>query len=139
MASDSLLWSEAFPSFFDYQQSLRASVVLLVSFSLITRDSDASLSLYPLVHDWCRDRMTEVEQQSSYRRAVSLLNRSVEWRYETEDYDFRRSLVSYVHACFRMHQWRSEGFDESNMQEWSTLAMILGENGWIWDALEVIE
>ena len=139
MAPDSSLWPEAFSDFFDYRQSLRASVTLLASFSLITRDSDASLSLHPLVHDWCRARMSEAEQQSSCRRAVSLLGRSVEWRYETEDYDFRRSLVSHVHACLRVHDRRSEDFDDDNMQEWHTLAMILGENGWTWDALEMME
>ncbi|KAF7509590.1 hypothetical protein GJ744_007628 [Endocarpon pusillum] len=79
LALDSLFWPEAFSDFLEYQQSVRASVTLLASFSLITRDSDASLSFHPLVHDWCRDRMSEVDQQSSRRRAVSLLARSVDW------------------------------------------------------------
>jgi hypothetical protein len=30
-------------------------------------------------------------------------------------------------------------FDDDNMREWETLAMILGENGWTWDALEMME
>jgi hypothetical protein len=139
IAPASSLWPEAFSDFFDYQQSLRASVTLLASFSLITRDSDALLSFHPLVHDWCRDRMSEFEQKSSSRRAILVLGRSVEWKFETEDYTFRRSLVSHVHACLRLHGLRNEDFNVNEMQEWSNLALVLGEGGWTQDSLEITE
>ena len=139
MGPGSSLWSEAFSDFFEYQQSIRASVTLLASFSLITRDSDALLSFHPLVHNWCRDRMSETDQQLSCRRAVSLIVRSVTWGFDTEDYTFRRSLVSHAHACLRFYDHRNREFDGNELHEWPTLALILGENGWIRKALELTE
>jgi len=130
---------EAFSDFFEYQQSVRTSVTLLASFSLINRDSDALLSFHPLVHDWCRDRMSEVDQQLTFRRAISLLARSVNWDFKTEDYTFRKSLVSHAHACLRFHDHRNRDFNDNKLHEWSTLALILGENGWTRDALKLTE
>jgi len=139
MALGSSFWPEAFSDFFEYQQSVRTSVTLLASFSLINRDSDALLSFHPLVHDWCRDRMSEVDQQLTFRRAISLLARSVNWDFKTEDYTFRKSLVSHAHACLRFHDHRNRDFNDNKLHEWSTLALILGENGWTWDALKLTE
>ena len=65
-APDYLPWQEAVKDFLDYRQSVQASVSLLASFSLVLRNSDASLSLHPLVHEWCRDRIRADEQQFSY-------------------------------------------------------------------------
>ena len=48
------------------------------------------VSIFPLLGP-------EGEQQSSYRRALSLLTSSVNWEFKSEDYTFRRSLVSHVH------------------------------------------
>jgi tetratricopeptide (TPR) repeat protein len=139
MARDSSLWPDAFSDFLEYQQSVRASVALLASFSLITRDSDALLSFHPLIHDWCRDRMSKVDQQTSCRRAISLLTRSVKWEFKTADYAFRRSLVSHVHACLRFHDYRNQEFDDNKWQNWLTLGLILGENGWTSEALQLTE
>jgi len=137
---------EAFSDFFEYQQSVRTSVTLLASFSLINKDSDALLSFHPLVHDWCRDRMSEVDQQLTFRRAISLLARSVNWDFKTEDYTFRKSLVSHAHACLRFHDHRNRDFNDNKLHEWSTLtlewstlALILGENGWARDASKLTE
>ncbi len=146
MALGSSFWPEAFSDFFEYQQSVRTSVTLLASFSLINRDSDALLSFHPLVHDWCRDRMSEVDQQLTFRRAISLLARSVNWDFKTEDYTFRKSLVSHAHACLRFHDHRNRDFNDNKLHEWSTLtlewstlALILGENGWARDASKLTE
>jgi hypothetical protein len=65
-----LPWHDEILDFFGYRQLVQASITLLTSFSLITRNADASLSLHPLVHEWCRDRMSQDEQQLSYRRAL---------------------------------------------------------------------
>ena len=65
-APDYLPWQEVVKDFLDYRQSVQTSVGLLASFSLVIRNSDASLSLYPLVHEWCRDRIRADEQQFSY-------------------------------------------------------------------------
>src|SRR2546423_8981548 len=88
--------------FFDYRQSVQASITLLGSFSLVTRNTDASLSLHPLVHEWCRDRICRDEQPSSYRGTLSLLTSSVNWEFQSEDYTFRRLLVSHVHELLRV-------------------------------------
>jgi tetratricopeptide (TPR) repeat protein len=139
IAPTSSLWSEAFSDFSDYQQSLQASVTLLASFSLISRDSNELLSFHPLVHNWCRDRMSEIEQRLHSRRAMLVLGRSVEWKFETENYTFRRSLVSHVHACLRLRGLKNKDFNDNEMQEWSNLALVLGESGWTQDALEIME
>lgn len=58
---------------FNYRQYAQPSINLLVSFSLITKNGDASLSLNPLVHEWCRSRISQDEQRARYRQALSLL------------------------------------------------------------------
>jgi tetratricopeptide (TPR) repeat protein len=124
---------------FDYRQLLQASITLLASFSLITRNADASLSLHPLVHEWCRHRMSKDEQQLSYRLALSLLTSSVECKFETEDYAFRRSLVSHVHELLRLRGDQGDLSEEEKMQAWPVLSLVLEENGWTKDAIGLIE
>jgi len=113
---DYLPWHDASSDFSDYRQSVQESITLLASFSLITRNTDASLSLHPLVHEWCRDRMVADEQQLSYGRALSLLTHSVEWKFETEDFTFRRSLVSHVQEFLRLRDRQGELSEEEVMQ-----------------------
>jgi hypothetical protein len=38
-----------------------------------------------------------------------------------------------------LHDYRNTDFDDSKSQDWLTLALILGENGWTRDALELTE
>jgi hypothetical protein len=82
---DYLPWRDAVSDFFDYRQSAQASISLLASFSLVTRNADASFSLHPLVHEWCRERISVDKQQSNYRRALSLLTSSVNWEFQSDD------------------------------------------------------
>ncbi|MCJ1277133.1 hypothetical protein MMC21_004943 [Puttea exsequens] len=138
-APGSSIWPKSTSDFLDYRQSVQESAILLASFSLITRDSDISLSLHPLVHDWCQDRMSEVEQQSNCGRAISLLARSVTWRFDNEDFTFRRSLVSHVLACLRVYDPTSKDFDDPVTREWLKMALVLGENGLTRDALQLTE
>jgi tetratricopeptide (TPR) repeat protein len=133
---DYLPWHES-SSEDDYQQSVQASITLLASFSLITRNADASLSLHPLVHEWCRDRMF-ADEQLSYQRALSLLANSVHWEFETKDYTFRRSLVSHVQELLRLRD-HGEVSEEQAMKQWPVLALILSESGWMTDALKLQE
>ena len=137
-APDYLPWQEAVKDFLDYRQSVQASVSLLASFSLVLRNSDASLSLHPLVHEWCRDRIRADEQQFGYQQALSLLTGSVEWRFETGDYLFRRSLVSHAYELFR-RRMRESGGEEDETYAWSVVALVLGENGWTGDAVYLLE
>ena len=132
-------WHDTVSDFLHYQRSVQASTSLLASFSLITRNVDASLTLHPLVHEWCRHRMSREEQELSYQQALSLLHSSVEWKFETEDYDFRRTLVSHIHELLRRGECQGSLSEESQMQIWHDLALVLGENGWIGGALQLTE
>ncbi|KAI1615467.1 hypothetical protein EDD37DRAFT_498255 [Exophiala viscosa] len=139
-ALDYLPWTDAISGFLDYRQAVQASVTLLASFSLITRNTDASISLHPLVHEWCRDRTSEDdERQLSYQRALSLLASSVNWKFASEDYTFRRSLVSHVHEFLRLGDQLDDVSIDDKMYQWSVLALVLAENGWTKDALPLTE
>lgn len=52
---DYIPWNDTILDFLDYRPSISSPA----SFSLITRDKDESASLHPLVHDWCRDRISK--------------------------------------------------------------------------------
>ena len=132
---DYLPWHES--SSDDYQLLVQASITLLASFSLVTRNADASLSLHPLVHEWCGDRML-ADEQLSYRRALSLLADSVDWKFQTKDYTFRRSLVSHVQELLRLRN-HGEVSEEQSMKQWPVLALILSESGWTTDAMKLQE
>ncbi|KAK5312980.1 hypothetical protein LTR93_011122 [Exophiala xenobiotica] len=120
--------------------AMQASVTLLASVSLITTNTDASISLYILVHEWCRDRTSEDdERQLSYQRALSLLTSSVNLEFASEDYTFRRSLVSHVHEFLRLRDQLDDVSKEDKMYQWSVLALVLAENGWTKDALPLTE
>ena len=138
-ASDYLPWHESGADYFHYRQLVQNSVSLLASFSLISRNSDASLSLHPLVHKWCRDRLSNGEKGLSYRRALLLLSGSVRWRYETRDYDFRRSLVPHVHELLQVRTHQIEVGEEEKMHAWPKLALILREHGWAREAVELLQ
>jgi tetratricopeptide (TPR) repeat protein len=124
---------------FDYRQLMRASVTLLASFSLVRRDSDASLSLHPLVHDWCQDTLSEAERQIRCQRAASLLAQSIRWGFETEDFTFRRSLASHVHACLRDGNFTGRDTDDHASDEWASIALVLRENGSTREAVRLSE
>jgi hypothetical protein len=74
-----------------------------------TKNSDISLTVYPLMHDWCQERILEGVPQLGCRRAMSLLTRSVAWRSESEDYTFRRSLAPHVHTCLQVYECTEAG------------------------------
>ncbi|KAI9808253.1 MAG: hypothetical protein M1825_004710 [Sarcosagium campestre] len=132
---DYLPWRDAVSDFFDYRQVVQASITLLGSFSLVTRNAEFSLSLHPLVHDWCRERMSVEEQQSNYRRALYLLTSSVTWKFQSDDYTRRPLLVSHVHELLRLLAPYGYLSEEDKMRQWPLLAEILMKHGWMEDAL----
>ncbi|KAK5262962.1 hypothetical protein LTR96_011591 [Exophiala xenobiotica] len=135
-ALDYLPWADTISDFIDYRQAVQASVTLLASFSLITRNTDASISLHPLVHEWCREPTSEDDERPlNYQRAMSLLTSSVDEKFASEDYTFRRSLVSHVHEFLRLGDQLDDVSKEDKMYQWSVLALVLAENGWTKDAL----
>lgn len=139
MVPDYLPWKDMVSEVFDYRQFVQESISLLAAFSLITRSTDASLSLRLLVYEWCRDRLAPGEQQLNYRRALWLLTDSVRWEPDTDDYMFRRSLVSHVHELIQRRDRLDDMSEEDKMQRWPTLALILAGNGWTEDALPLME
>jgi hypothetical protein len=58
-----LPWPSTLTDPFEVRYAVREAVGLLSSFSLLRRDTNASLSLHPLVHEWCRKRIAEDEQR----------------------------------------------------------------------------
>lgn len=137
---DHLPWSDTTLDYFDYQQAVQTSITVLASFSLVTRNTNTSVFLHPLVHNWCRDRISaDEERQLSYRRAVALLVSSVRWEFTSEDYAFRRSLVSHVHELLRLRDQLNNVSEEEKMRQWPILALILAESGWTRDALRLTE
>ncbi|KAK5188746.1 hypothetical protein LTR47_011551 [Exophiala xenobiotica] len=129
-APDYLPWTDTILDFIDYRQAVQASVTLLASVSLITTNTDASISLYILVHEWCRDRTSEDdERQLSYQRGLSLLTSSVNLEFASEDYTFSARLRDQLDDVSK----------EDKMYQWSVLALVLAENGWTKDALPLTE
>ncbi|KAK5202642.1 hypothetical protein LTR96_011379 [Exophiala xenobiotica] len=124
-----LPWDDTISELFDYRQAVQASISLLASFSLITRNTDTSVSLHPLAHAWCRGRTSEDEEGPlNYRRALTLLSTSVNWEFASEDYTFggRWDLPA---------DWSQE----EKVEQWTSLALILAENGWTTDTLPLTE
>lgn len=70
---------------------------------------------------------------------MSLLARSVAWKFQTEDYSFRRSLVPHVHACLQVCMYDYEAAGRQIMWECVVLVLVLGENGSTVDAIRLLE
>lgn len=139
-ALDYLPWNDITSDFLDYRQAVQASITVLASFSLVTRNVEASISLHSLVYGWCRDRTSEDEEREvNYRRAVMLLASSVKWKFASGGYAFRRSLVFHVHEFLRFKDQMNDLSEEEKMQHWLTLALILAETGWRKEALQLTE
>ncbi|KAI9887902.1 MAG: hypothetical protein M1823_000290 [Watsoniomyces obsoletus] len=136
---DALLGPQSESGFLDYQRALQASVTFLASFSLVTREANVSLSMHPLVRDWCQNHVFGDGKQAYWQRALLLLARSVAWQFKTEDYSFRRSLMSHVHACLGIPEYKHEASDTLVLWGWPRLAFILGENGSTLDAIGLLE
>ncbi|KIW35358.1 uncharacterized protein PV07_02057 [Cladophialophora immunda] len=122
---------------FDYQRLVQLSFGLLASFSLITTNQDTSVSLHPLVHEWCRDRMTNEEQHSSYRLALSLLTCSTEWEDSSESYQSRRALVPHIQELLGLKDLVGDLSEAEKLQTWPYLALILSENGLATQAIDL--
>jgi hypothetical protein len=134
-----LPWPSTLTDPLDARHAVREAVTLLASFSLLTRDTNASLSLHPLVHEWCRKRIGEDEQRMCCLNAISLLGLSVNWDFKTEDYNFRRKMVSHVQTCLQQWQNAQGGIGEVRARHWGALALVLSENGFTSDAIRLEE
>lgn len=128
--------SEATSLYTTYEQSVRAALTLLASFSLIQRYARDSISLHPLIHEWYRHKILQIDRASCLQRAISLLTRPIMGAGDAEDYDFKRSLVSHVHAYIRSCD---SMIDDENIENWIRLAIILGDSGEYRDAIQILE
>jgi tetratricopeptide (TPR) repeat protein len=134
-----LPWPSTLTDPLDVRHAVREAVTLLASFSLLTRDTNASLSLHPLVHEWCRKRIGEDKQRMCCLHAISLLGRSVNWNFTTEDYTFRRKMASHVQTCLQQWQNAQGGIEEGQARHWGALALVLSENGFTGKAIQLEE
>jgi tetratricopeptide (TPR) repeat protein len=63
----------------------------------------------------------------------------MKWKFEIEDYTFRWSFLSYVHAYLQVYNGKNEEFDDNIIHEWSVMALILEENDSTRDALQLTQ
>jgi tetratricopeptide (TPR) repeat protein len=134
-----LPWPSSLTDPFDVRCAVREAVALLASFSLLKRDTDASISLHPLVHEWCGKRIEEGQKHACCLHAISLLGRSINWDSTVEDYHFRRKMTRHIQRC--LQQWRDVkgSIDEGRAAHWAALAFVLSENGFTSDAIRLEE
>ena len=76
------------------------TIMEIRSYSLIDSDStNQTYSIHPLVHAWTR---TTVSNNDTTRKGAEwILGLSIIWRFESEDYTFRRSLQAHVDTIFK--------------------------------------
>ena len=77
----------------------KEGVQLLLSFCFIRLGShDGEYAVHPLIHVWCRDRMTSHEKKKFYVMAHVMLACSLHEDFDRQPYSFRRVLVTHVKA-----------------------------------------
>ena len=77
----------------------REGIRTLLSFSLIKKAAIGSIyAFHPLVHNWCRDRMSHQEQYASSSLASKLVASSITFGVGMEDYAFHIALVPHIKA-----------------------------------------
>ncbi|KAH7370755.1 tetratricopeptide repeat domain protein [Rhexocercosporidium sp. MPI-PUGE-AT-0058] len=79
---DGVLWGKA--------------VGLLAAFSLITVENSHRISMHPLVHEWSRDRMSDVERTIVWDTAMVTVARSASHRLEYSDAQQRRRILPHI-------------------------------------------
>ncbi len=80
-----------------------------------------SVSMQPLVHDWCREKFAQHQGHANGQRASSMLAISIFWKYQAEDCTFRRSLMPHIKASLRHGVQKDIGLDVAMADEWSRL------------------
>ncbi|KAF8150938.1 hypothetical protein B0H34DRAFT_666298 [Crassisporium funariophilum] len=107
----------------------REGIQVLLSFSLVKRSSSSDVfSIHPLVHCWSRDRMSQPDQQLHCRMANVILSSAIHWRFQTEDYAFRRLLLPHIKANFEYESQvglKREYYDD----EWTRFSLVIKEHG----------
>ena len=120
----------------------RAALSLLLSFSLINRDNDHEFSMHTLVHTWARDRLVSSNDEAAWAQAISTVALSIDSNVGTIAYEYRRSLLPHIAACFdgqndRIFDLHDAGKDSLKIAE--NFAQIYHEMGWRQEALDLTE
>jgi hypothetical protein len=80
---------------FQFQEGIQ----ILLSFSLI-KHSKKSYSVHPLVHTWCRDRLSEEEAVRNCLRTRALLSCSVDLDSDRDNHTFFLQLIPHIQECY---------------------------------------
>ena len=77
----------------------KEGIQLLISFCFISLGShDGEYAVHPLIHAWCRDRMTSKEKKEFCLMAYVMLACSLHTDIKQQPFSFRRGLVTHVKA-----------------------------------------
>jgi tetratricopeptide (TPR) repeat protein len=99
----------------------RKAVGVLVAFSLVSVDESERISMHPLVHEWSKARMTDVQRREGWKDSVSTLATSIRFSYTSIDEAYRRFLLPHISAS--MDGFMSRLFEEGpDLQERLTIA-----------------
>ena len=102
--------------------TFREGVRRLLGFSLIHQDeSGCYFSMHRLVHEWIYDVLTTGDQAEYSSVAYFMLAKSISWRFETEDFAFRRALLPHITSC----KHRSPSESEPNISHFDKRAIAL--------------
>jgi tetratricopeptide (TPR) repeat protein len=77
----------------------RKAVGVLVAFSLVSVDDFERISMHPLVHEWSKARMTDVQQREGWKNSVSTLAGSIRISWNSLDEAYRRYLLPHISAA----------------------------------------
>jgi hypothetical protein len=106
----------------------RKGISTLLSYSLIRKDELGKFfSIHVLVHSWARDRIPQPGRLSCLRATREFLASSISWRYRTEDYAFRRQLLSHIRACEKYGG--GKGFLLESYKQGGKFALVFSEAG----------
>ena len=108
-------------------RNFRRGLQKLLSFSLIRQESSQPhFSMHRLVHLWAYDRLTVAERNLSGIQTRDVLTRSVNWRYESRDFAFRRDLLPHIMNFQRQTSLFTESPEGEGMAEF---ALVFWEAG----------
>ena len=116
----------------------RKGIQILLSFSLIKRGMNhGTYSVHPLVHCWCRDRLSPHQQQTNALCASALLSSSISLGSAANDYAFRRALIPHIKAISQYYAGLGVQIPY-NQKLYIVFGFALNENGY-WKEAEQLD
>ena len=105
----------------------------LQSYSLIEFDhQNHFFCIHPLIQHWS-DTTIDKSQHSLQKSTTSIIGLSISWEFDTDDYQFQRTLVSHIVSCTA-----SLKPEELDMSIAPKLALVYKEQGQ-WKGAEALE